>query len=54
MAIGDADNDISMIKTSGIGVAMANSFKEVLDVADFVTKSNLESGVAYAMNKFIE
>ena len=53
MAIGDADNDISMIKTSGVGVAMANSFKEVLDVADFVTKSNLESGVAYAIEKFV-
>ena len=53
MAIGDADNDISMIKTSGVGVAMANSFKEVLDVADFVTKSNLESGVAYAIKKFV-
>ena len=53
MAIGDADNDISMIKTSGVGVAMANSFKEVLEVADFVTKSNLESGVAYAIKKFV-
>ena len=53
MAIGDADNDISMIKTSGVGVAMANSFKEVLDVADFVTKSNLESGVAYAIKKYV-
>ena len=53
MAIGDAGNDISMIKRAGIGVAMKNSFKEVIDIADFVTLSNEESGVAYALNKFI-
>lgn len=53
MAIGDAGNDISMIKMAGIGVAMKNAFPEVLEIADFVTLSNEESGVAYALNKFI-
>ncbi len=53
MAIGDAGNDISMIKRAGVGVAMKNAFKEVLDICDFVTLSNEESGVAYALNKFI-
>ena len=53
MAIGDAGNDISMIKRAGVGVGMKNAFKEVLDVCDFVTLSNEESGVAYALNKFI-
>ncbi|MCR5350652.1 MAG: Cof-type HAD-IIB family hydrolase [Acholeplasmatales bacterium] len=53
MAIGDAGNDISMIKRAGLGVAMKNSFKEVLDICDFVTLSNEESGVAYALHKFI-
>ena len=53
MAIGDAGNDISMIKKAGVGVAMKNSFKEVLDICDFVTLSNEESGVSYALHKFI-
>ena len=53
MAIGDAGNDIPMIKAAGVGVAMENSFPEVKKIADFITLSNLESGVAYALNKFI-
>ena len=53
MAIGDADNDIPMIKKAGIGVAMENAFPEVLKEAKFVTKSNLESGVAFAINKYV-
>ncbi len=53
MAIGDADNDIPMIEISGIGVAMSNAFKEVKDYADHITESNLESGVAKAIDKFI-
>ncbi|MCR5113657.1 MAG: Cof-type HAD-IIB family hydrolase [Acholeplasmatales bacterium] len=53
MAIGDAGNDIPMIKAAGIGVAMGNSFKEVIDIADYVTTSNTESGVARALEKFI-
>ncbi len=53
MAIGDADNDIPMIKKANVGVAMENAFPEVLKEANFITKSNYESGVAYAINKFI-
>ena len=53
MAIGDAGNDIPMIKEAKIGVAMENAFPEVLEVADYITSSNRESGVAKALNKFI-
>lgn len=53
MAIGDAGNDIPMIEASEIGVAMKNAFPEVKEKAKFITKSNEESGVAYAINKFI-
>lgn len=53
MAIGDAGNDLEMIKIAGIGVAMDNAFEEVKKAADFVTASNEESGVAYAIEKFI-
>ncbi len=53
MAIGDAGNDIAMIKKAGIGVAMGNGFKEVLEIADYITTTNEENGVAKAINKFI-
>ena len=53
MAIGDAGNDIPMIKMAGIGVAMGNSFPEVKECADFITLSNLNDGVSYAINKFV-
>ena len=53
MAIGDAGNDIPMIKEAKIGVAMKNSFPEVLEIADYITGSNRESGVAQAINIFI-
>ena len=53
MAIGDAGNDLPMIKAAGIGVVMENAFNDIKEYADFITKSNLESGVAYAINKLI-
>ena len=54
MAIGDAGNDITMIKAAGIGVAMKNAFPEVLEIADYITENdNNNSGVAEALNKFI-
>jgi len=53
MAIGDSHNDISMIEWAGIGVAMGNADEKVKKVADFITLSNTEDGVAYAIKKFI-
>ncbi|HCX64554.1 MAG TPA: hypothetical protein DHN33_05025 [Eubacteriaceae bacterium] len=53
MAIGDAENDISMLKAAGIGVAMGNAIKEVKDYADYVTKGIAEDGVAHAIEKYI-
>ncbi len=53
MAIGDQDNDIEMVKTAGIGVAMGNATESLKAVADFVTKSVDEDGVVYAVEKFI-
>lgn len=46
IAIGDGLNDISMIKTAGLGVAMENGEPELKAVADEVTATNLENGVA--------
>ncbi len=54
MAIGDAGNDLPMIKVAGIGVAMKNAFPEVKEGADYITvNDNNHSGVAEALNKFI-
>lgn len=46
IAIGDGLNDISMIKTAGLGVAMENAAPELKAVADEITTTNLENGVA--------
>lgn len=53
IACGDGFNDISMIKYAGTGVAMANAQAEVKDVADFITASNDEDGVARVIEEFI-
>ena len=53
-AFGDEKNDIPMIEAAGLGVAMANAVPELLAVADYVTLSNAEDGVADALYKMIE
>ena len=52
MSFGDGLNDISMLKSAGIGIAMANALQPCKDVADYVTLSNDEDGVAAAIEKF--
>lgn len=53
MAIGDAGNDLAMIEKAAIGVAMENSFPEIKKVANYITTSNEASGVAKALNQFV-
>lgn len=53
MACGDAANDTFMIRAVGFGVVMENGMDELKDIADFVTKSNEEDGVAYAIERFV-
>lgn len=53
MACGDSGNDREMLKTVGVGVAMGNATPDVLEVADFVTTSNEEDGVACAIEHFV-
>ena len=53
IAIGDWDNDIPMLKYAGLGIAMDNGSKATKEAADYITKSNVEDGVAYALEKFI-
>ena len=53
MACGDGDNDLSMIRMAGIGVAMSNGEPDLKKIADYVTESNDESGVALAIEKLV-
>lgn len=53
MACGDSFNDIEMIKTAGIGVAVANASEDVKAFADYVTDTNDNDGVAKAIEKFV-
>ena len=54
MAFGDGHNDASMIKYAGIGIAMANAVEDLKQIADEVTLSNEEDGIAYALSKYFE
>jgi len=53
MAIGDSENDLSMIEYAGQGIAMGNASDIVKQKADYITDSNEDEGVANAINKFI-
>lgn len=53
MAVGDTENDLAILQAAGIGVAMGNATPEIKELADYVTLSNDESGVAAAINHFI-
>ena len=52
--IGDNFNDVSMIRDAGIGVAMGNAPDEVKAIADFVTDTNVNGGVAKAIWRVLE
>ena len=53
IAFGDAQNDKTMIEYVGTGVAMANASDELKDVADEITLSNNEDGIAASLLKHI-
>jgi len=54
MAIGDEENDLSMLEVAGLAVAMGNSKNaNILEAADVVTASNNEHGVAKALYDYV-
>jgi len=53
IAIGDGLNDLPMLQYADLGIAMANAQQDVKNRADFVTLSNDEDGIAFAIEKFV-
>ncbi|NLL73678.1 MAG: sugar-phosphatase [Clostridiales bacterium] len=53
ICIGDAGNDIAMIEYAGLGVAMGNATDDAKAVADYITLTNEEDGVAHVIEKFV-
>ena len=53
VAFGDMPNDLPMLAWAGRAVAVANAHPEVLAVADEVTASNDEDGVALVLERLV-
>lgn len=55
LTIGDNINDLEMVKNAGIGVAVANAYDELKQVASYTTTSPVEKGgFAEAIYKFVK
>ncbi|WP_059104254.1 Cof-type HAD-IIB family hydrolase [Shouchella shacheensis] len=53
MAVGDSLNDIAMIHEAGLGIAMGNAQEAVKEVANWVTATNDQDGVAAAIQRWV-
>lgn len=53
MAVGDGENDYTMIEMAGFGVAMENGESYLKSIASYVTCTNDEDGVAAAIEEFV-
>lgn len=54
MAIGDNVNDETMLRNAGLGVAMGNSPQNIQQIANVITDTHIEDGVAKAIYKYIK
>lgn len=53
MGFGDGENDVTMMRLAGVGVAMKNAEEALKQEADYVTDSNDEDGVAVMIEKLV-
>ena len=53
MTIGDQNNDIDLVQSGGIGIAMGNSTTELKQVADYITDTVENDGFVQAVEKFV-
>ena len=53
VAFGDHELDIPLLEAAGIGIEMENAIPELKEKADYVTKTNTEGGIAYALENYL-
>ncbi len=53
IAFGDHELDIPLIEAAGTGIAMGNAIETLKEKADFVTRTNDEAGIAYALDHYL-
>lgn len=53
VAFGDNFNDLSMLTTAGLGVAMGQAVDEIKQQAKLVTRDNTQPGIAEVIHKYV-
>ena len=53
MAFGDGGNDLAIVKTAGVGVAMGNANESLKAVADYVTDTVDDNGISNALHRWV-
>ena len=53
IAVGDSNNDLAILKTAGLSVAMGNAALEVKEAADVIVADNNHDGCAEAIEKYL-
>lgn len=53
VAFGDQELDVPMLEAAGTAVAMGNAIDQLKEKADFVTKTNNEAGIAFALEHYL-
>jgi len=53
-AFGDGHNDLPMLTSVGLPIVMDNALPEIKPYGKFITKTNVEDGVAYGIKKYLD
>lgn len=52
VVFGDGKNDLTMFEKSQLSIAMGDAVPDLLNIADFITKSSKDDGITYACSLF--
>ena len=53
ISVGDAENDLAMLRSAGLGVAMGNALPCAVEAADVQVADNDHDGVAEAIERYL-